>query len=129
MNLLKTTIAFTALTLTIFTNAQAEVRCMPKALDYVLNEFQHQRDNGGVVVRDVRNHNAQVNLGSDLQEGIVEIKDISKNSYNIRINLRQQGDEINRSVLQTNISIDNYESCIISDRTIIFNLFPERRSL
>ncbi|MGZ3661002.1 MAG: hypothetical protein ACXVCK_12955, partial [Bdellovibrionota bacterium] len=55
--------------------------------------------------------NNPVNLGTELEEGPVEIEDVHKNSYRIYFDVRSKGVHC---ALSTYVSVASYDSCAIN---------------
>lgn len=97
------------------------VKCMPQVLEFVMSDFENARTTTGVVVKD--RYLGEIHLGTDIQEQSVEISDISKNGYRVRIHLSIVGGFMSKNMLDTSVSIEDYETCKITTEKVIYRLF------
>lgn len=103
-----------------------DVRCMPQALGYVTEAFEKARAAGLTV----NSPEGEVALGSNVNVESVEIKDIHKASFRVRINLYSVDGRITDSLLDTTIHDFDYETCSIREESLSqlehlrFRFFP-----
>ncbi len=103
------------------------LNCMPAALNFVLQDFQRQRQTAGVHVR-VNNESTGykdqfINLGNNIEERSINVSDIHKNAYRVEIPLRFLNDQVSHLVLRTTVRLENYSRCeIVQPQSLVYRL-------
>lgn len=97
------------------TSASAKSRCMPAALNHVLQDFEQRRNTTGIKVtiadREADYEERTIVLGKNVAFMEVSVSDILKNSYLVKIRLSDVNGERSRLIIQASVSVD-INSCV-----------------
>lgn len=104
------------------------LHCMGAVTDFVLTDFIKKRGSNALIVHDANNDYAELNLGSNVEEASVEIKDIHKNTYSINIHLYAIDDLIVRKTLRTTVPEMDYSTCTFDQNQDIQYIMFEKRN-
>ena len=102
-------------------HSQANNRCMPAVLDFVMQDFDNGLQTTGLIVED--RNGLTVNLGKNLSQNSVKISDVHKNSYRLDIPLEFIDHHSTNVVVRTYVMIEDYINCRITTKKITYDFY------
>ncbi|MES2801389.1 MAG: hypothetical protein V4654_02760 [Bdellovibrionota bacterium] len=116
--------AFILLNLVFTQYSHANNRCMPAALDFVMQDFDQSLQTTGLIVQD-RDNGSIKNLGKNISQESVTIADIHKNSYQIDIPLSFINHYSTNLVIRTYVMIESYSNCRITTEKPVYDSYEQ----
>ncbi len=103
------------------------VKCMGIALSHVLEHFENARTSTGVVaLKGPGESFGEINLGY-VEEETVSIRDIGKDSFEVKIHFNSPIHEYKEAQLKTAVDLANIEDCsFYPQEKIIYRLFIKK---